>query len=322
MNILYIADNYANNVCGTKVSIYNEMRRRGYNLIWKDKNILSGLWNSNSRDKISHNFKSFIIKNDIKMIWLCHSGLIVNEEIKDWCYKRGIVIIGVGMSDPYYFDAKKRFPYYDIYISNSLLVSGKYRCIIPTIYNPTACDFTFHKKMNVRKKYYTSIIGRGLHPRFNKEDMRLIDVGFLRKNNIDVHTFGNDWFKPRQNHDNNSVFGEEFLKVINMTNLGLDLQDTFSPLAHRMMEYSACGTPVITRKRKEVTYHFTENKDILFYESHKDLLSKVKYYLKNKDKLEAIGNAARETCLKRHDIVYRVNNIVNELNTILGEKIL
>jgi hypothetical protein len=319
MNILFVSDNYARNVFGTKISIFQEMKSLGYGMVWADKKIFA---ESLCKHKRFTSFKNLAKQNDIKMLWLCHSGLIVTEEIKEWCSNKNIIVVGFGMSDPYYFSQKNRFPYYDIYITNNKSIQEKYSVLIPIIYNPTACDFRFHKNLRTKKAYFTSIIGRGKHPRFTDTDMRLKDVAFLRRNNIDVHTFGSDWFSPRQNHDHKPVTGQDFLKVINMTNLCLDLQDTFSPLAHRMMEYSACGTPVITRRRDEVLLHFTEDKDILFYDSTKELYEKVNYYIKNKSKLEIIGKAAQKNCMDRHNITHRVANIIEGLNDIIGAKFL
>lgn len=315
MNILYFSDNYALNVAGTKISIFNEMKKRGHNLLWVDKNFF--IKNQRDLNILIDEFNKLINKNKTNQVWLAHSNLVIPIELKKYLNSKDITVIGFGMSDPYYFDPKKRLPFYNIYITNSYLVSGKYRNVIPTIYNPTACDLSFHKKLEINKKYPTSIIGRGLHPRFTEEDMRHKDIRFLLKNNIKSHTFGSDWFNHKYNHK--PVIGNEFLRVINQTYLGLDLQDTFSPLAHRMMEYSACGTPIITRKRDEVLLHFNENKEIIFYDSRDELLDKINYYLRRSNLLECIGTKAKLRCEKDHNISNRVNNIFKRLNKIMGE---
>ena len=91
-------------------------------------------------------------------------------------------------------------------------------------------------------------------------------------------------------------------------------------MAHRMMEYSACGTPVITRKRPEIDLYFNSD-EIFTYSDRNELLNKVKNLIRHPDYLKKVGNVARNKCAKQHNITHRVDNLISELNTILGEQI-
>ncbi len=297
MKILYFSTNYANNVMGTKRSIREELIRLGHNVTYyetpKMKSILS-----------------LIDKHKADQIWLAHSSSIFDTEIKQ---KIKIPIIGFGFSDPYYFNHKKRFPSYDAYITNHYISYEKYHKLIPMHYNPTACDFRFHKRLDIPKTIDISIIGRGKHPRFHDKNSRIDTINRLRKETkYTVHAYGPQWDKHKWNFG--KVSGDEFLNVINSTKIGLDLQDDWSPLAHRMFEYSSCGTPVITRARKEVNMHMEPGKEILTYNNFNDLKKTLEYYLAHPVELENIAEAALNRCIKDHDIQNRVSGILTFLN--------
>jgi hypothetical protein len=306
MNILYFSDDYAKNVCGTKISIYNEMIKRGHNVIWQDKKFIS---NKVRYDTVRNYLLKSINEHNTDQIWLAHSGLTLPYDLKSLI---NIPVIGFGFSDPYYFNHNDRFPSYDIYITNSIDIFNKYKKIKPMIYNPTACDFNFHRlpSGHVNKRNFVSVISRGKHPRFTNKNMRVDVCKFLILNDIDLRIYGKDWGDLISN---SFVEGDLFLKAIHESCIGLDIQDTFSPLAHRMFEYSACETSVITRDRDEVKIHFEEDKEILFYNTKEELLSKLKFYDKNRNLLTKIGFKAYLRCLKEHDIKYRINHIIKEL---------
>lgn len=303
-NILYFSDNYAKNVTGTKISIFNEMKRRKYNIIWKDRKSIKQI-------------TDFIEKYNITQVWLAHSGLILSDD-QYYASLKNIPVVGFGMSDPNYFNAEDRLPNYDVYITNSIDTYNKHKLLIPCIYNPTACDFSFHKYENrLKKLMYCSMVGVGKHPFMDDELYRIRMVEFLKNNDISLKVFGRNW--ENLFHVNNHIENSKFLEVIYNSNIGLDLQSVASPLAHRMFEYSACGTPIITRKRDEVLLHFEENKEILFYETKEELLDKLKYYKNKTYILDRIGHNAYLRCQQDHNISNRVDHILKKLNKILGE---
>lgn len=314
-NILYISDDYGKNVAGVKISIFNEMKRRNYDIIWQNKSII------NKENSQRPTLKNIIKSYNINQVWLAHSGLVLPVELKQYCEEKNILVIGFGFSDPNYFDYNKRFYSYDVYITNSILIYYKYRVIIPCIYNPPACDFNFHKvtKGNT-KNTYASIIGRGIHPYMDDNDKfyRIQIAKYLVSNKIDLKIFGKDW-KPIQ--QNNQIEGKQFLKVINSSYVGIDLQGISSPLGRRMFEYSGCIVPIITRKRDEVFLHLEEDKEVLTYETKEELLDKLKFYNNKRMLLTVLGINAYNRCKKDHNISNRIDHLTKELNTIFGEKL-
>lgn len=302
MKILFYSDFYAWNVMGTKHSIFEEMLNRGHVIMFKEikeiKEILP---------------MSKIYKPD--QIWLVHSGSFLPQGVKK---KINIPIVGFGFSDPYYF-TKKRFENYDAYITYHFGTWQKYhKEPMPILYCQTACDFKFHKNLHLMKPIDLSTMGVGVHPRFKNPQLRIQIVKRLRKEtDFNIWIYGRKW----DQHPNNKghIDGQEFLKAINRTKLGLDIQENWCPLAHKIFEYSACGTPVITPDRDEIRRVFIPGKEILTYASYDDLKSQINYYLNQApEKLEEIGKAAQKRCREEHNIDKRVDRILEFLKGAIG----
>jgi spore maturation protein CgeB len=245
-------------------------------------------------------------------VWLAHSGLVLPVRIKKRIH---VPVVGFGFSDPYYFKPT-RLKSYDIYVTNHFDTFEKYRHQKKVSWNPTACDTTFHRKIEVSKSIDVSIIGCGRHPRFHNKNERIETIRRLRKDlpNVRIEVFGIRWDKHPLNHS--SVTGEAFLSVINRSRLGLDIQDHFSPLAHRMFEYESCGTPVITRDRPEVRAVMNPGEDILTYTDYDNLLEKIVWYLNHPSELEEVGEVGYRRVCSEHD----VKNRVDQLEGFLGLK--
>lgn len=294
MKILYFSDGYTWHVMGTKRSIAEEVQRRGHEVVYLDKGLVS-------------NIKKLMFDYKPDQIWLAHTGLYIPSKFRR---KIDIPIVGFGFSDPVYriIDYSR----YDIYVTNYFEiykeVSKKMKCI----YNPTACDLKFHKKLNLRKTTDALMIGAAIHSRFKNKRRRIGYVNRLRKGTgWTVVAHGKNW--PKHPMNRGYIEGQEFLVALNSTKLGLDIQEDISPLAHRMFEFGACGIPVITKHRPEVLMHLEKNKEVLTYNSYNDLLEQVNYYLSNPSELEQIGTNVLERCVRDHNISNRVDHILAEL---------
>ena len=294
MKILYFSDGYAWHVMGTKRSIYEEVQKRGHEVIYLDKGLV---WN----------IPQLIFDHNPDQIWLVHTGLSFSGRDRK---KIKVPIVGFGFSDPVYRIID--YSIFDIYITNHFetykRVSKKMKCI----YNPTACDLKFHQKLNLPKTTDLLMIGTGIHARFKDKRMRIAYVNKLREDTSwIIWAYGKNWPKHLRNRDH--IEGQEFLVAINSARLGLDIQDEISPLAHRMFEFGACGVPVITKYRPEVLMHLEDGKEILTYHNYNDLLEQVNYYVSNPSELEQIGTNALKRCVRDHDISNRVDHILAEL---------
>lgn len=318
MKILYYADNYTWNIYGTKRSTAEALEDLGHEVAYGDRTKIEQL-------------PEEIARFDPDQIWLFHSDLRLPEGMKATISRP---VIGFGISDPYYFSTD-RFESYDVYVTYNKDTFNEVRSLIPTVYNRTACDFKFHRNLGLTKACDATIIGNGLHNRFTQKDMRIAYTQQLRiKSGKTIYAFGPNWpvhknllstfisrFKKpaKQVHRDNFPFidGDDFLKAINFGRLGLDVQDSFSPLAHRMFEYGACGVPVISRRRDEVFDCFEDGKEILLYDSLEEFLDIADWHMNHPDILAAIGRRAFERCKKEHDIHHRVPALVDSINALL-----
>jgi len=296
--ILYFADNYGSHNAGTKISIYNEMISRKHEIRFIDKKNIKNLLNYVSS-----------IKPD--QIWLAHSNQRLNPEVKK---KLKIPVIGFGFSDPYYFSAD-RFKSYDIYITNHYSTYLKYQKIIPSIYNPTACDLRFHQPKQAPKNKDVSIIGLAKHPRFKNSILHAEIATMLRKAGVKTYCYGRGWAKHKNNYP--YIAGTDFLDVIHTSKLGLDIQESWCPMAHRMFEYLASGIPVITAYREEVERLFDVKSEILVYHNRDELLRIVKEYLNEPEKRNWIAANGLARCRKDHNVSNRVDHILKELGALL-----
>lgn len=298
MKILYFSDKYAHGVMGTKRSIFEEVKRRGHEILWVDKQQVKQILN-------------LIGQHNPNQIWLAHSDLRLPNGYKK---KIDLPVVGFGFSDPYYF-SEERFNSYDVYITNHYQTLEKYKDQLPTFYNPTACDFNFHTNLHLPKTIDISVIGTAVHPRFQNSRERIHIVNKLRKDlPYKIITYGHQW--PKHVNNNNQITGKDFLQVINASKIGLDIQDDWSPLAHRMFEYSSCGTPVITRFRPEILKVFKIGEEILTYNNYNELKNKLDYFLTHEEELESLARNAAARCRKDHDIKNRVNSLLGFLEQI------
>ena len=294
MKILYFSDGYAWHVMGTKRSIYEEVQKRGHEVIFLDKGLI---WN----------ISQYIFDYNPDQIWLVHTGLLFSKDDRK---KIKVPIVGFGFSDPVYRVID--YSHFDIYVTNHFEtykeVSKKMKCI----YNPTACDLRFHQKLKLPKTTDLLMIGTGIHARFKNKKMRIQYINNLRKDTTwIINSYGKNW--PKHPRNLGHIEGQEFLVAINSAKLGLDIQDEISPLAHRMFEFGACGVPVITRHRPEVLIHLEKDKEVLTYQNYKDLLDQVNHYLINPSDLEQIGTRVLKRCVRDHNISNRVDHILAEL---------
>lgn len=152
---------------------------------------------------------------------------------------------------------------------------------------------------------------RGLHyPRhtFGEKSIEVVFIGlyepsrgeiidFLLKNNITVAVAGKNWSRFNKSHKDDinfkflgdGLFSEEYAKTISKSFFSLGLLSKRFPELHttRTFEIPACGTALITERNKE-TSQFYEEDEVIFFKDKADLLSKINYYLLNKDQLKLI----------------------------------
>lgn len=245
--------------------------------------------------------------NKYDLIMLHGSGAVLPNDLYKGCNKP---IFGFGWSDPNLFN-ETHFGQSDVYFTNHLNTFKKceVRSDKKVYYYQTACNKKFHKNLNLEKINDVLVFGCGNH---NFITNRNEVVNKLRQNGFQIRVFGRGWDKHPDTYG--FIEGEEFIKEINQSHIVLDIMNKTSSWAHRILEASACATPVLTMDREDTKQMFEENREILYYKNFEDVVNHLHFYLGCKDRLKEIGLEAQKRCYAQHDISNRIQELIKIIN--------
>lgn len=112
------------------------------------------------------------------------------------------------------------------------------------------------------------------------------------------------------------LWGLDYCKAINSFDINLcflrkinrDLQTS------RSVEIPACGGFMLAERTAEHQNMFIEGKEAEFFSSNEELLSKVKFYLKNPNIRKRIAKAGRERCMQsRYSYDFMISKIFKKI---------
>jgi spore maturation protein CgeB len=124
----------------------------------------------------------------------------------------------------------------------------------------------------------------------------------LLKSNKELLKVGLVDFIPPPDFCDVSDYYSSYLLSLNITelrNTGL-LLNPVHKLHLRTFEICMSGGAQITKKNNELENYFLQDKEIIFYESQEELLSKINFYLKNQHLILKIKTNARERSIRDH----------------------
>ncbi len=81
----------------------------------------------------------------------------------------------------------------------------------------------------------------------------------------------------------------------------------------RVYEAMACGTFLMCDAQKDVMSLFEDGKHLVIFKDAADLCDKIKYYLANPEKREAIARAGRDEVLKKHTYSDRIRGVLESV---------
>jgi len=316
--ILYVADCRA--ASGTPLSLFNEMKRRGFDIQFYNKEGSQG--------------KHFISKNKIMPVlrsgkftdlWLANPWVTYHSCTKRLFNNAGIYVVGFGFGDPanFYPNKARRA---NLYATNDFEISQrKYIDKTQVLFFPTACDLTLHKKLDVPKTTDILVYGVGKHPYLRKISRLAAARSILDMfPNKVVKIYGHRWGSLPCG---GVVIGDRLVEEINKAKVSIDITDPLGQFSRRIFECGACGTVCITQDNPEVRDLFTPGKDILVYKDQSELLAQISYVLENESVRKVLQKNAYETCTTKHDISNRVDTLLavldekkNHWNTLLESR--
>lgn len=166
---------------------------------------------------------------------------------------------------------------------------------------PFACDPSFHRKLDIEKRFDVSFIGSFYLDRYR-----------ALKRIHDIHIFGNGWLLKTGNVSS-AVYGGDFVKTINETKVNIDIPyKTEDEPTMRLFEVTGCGAFVLTKNLASVRDYF-DNREVITFSDRNDLLEKVSYYLDNWTEAIQIAIRAQRKCYSVHKYIDRAKFILDKV---------
>lgn len=202
---------------------------------------------------------------------------------------------------------KNTCEFVDISLTSSF--NSKYKYIVEKgrpLFFPEAANLEVFRPLDIEKKYDVVFIG-ALY------GYRLQLIKYLKTNGINVLTFG-------PNTDNGLVSFEEMVQIWNQSKIvlghgGIGYSHNLRNIKGRDFEVTATGACYITTRQKELGSIFTENENILFYDSLEELSIKIKLLLQLDDyRCKVASNASK--FMRKHSWELRIKNILETCGII------
>jgi len=178
------------------------------------------------------------------------------------------------------------------------------------------------KPMEIKKEYNVSFIGR---PNKSRVDY----IKYLLNKRVSVKVWGDGWenypeiseaFMGRAN-------AEEIVVITNKSRINLSFTKGGygkMQMKGRIFEISACKSFSLIEYFDVYKRYFKENKEIIMFKDKKDLLDKIKYYLRDERKRENIAIASYNKTLrdynKHKEILEYFKNILDNEEEILNKE--
>lgn len=177
-------------------------------------------------------------------------------------------------------------------------------------------DYNTYKlePMNLEKKYDVTFIGR---PKADRNEV----LKYLLDNGINLKVFGWDWHKYPEfkNIYLGPLSQEDYAKVINQSKInlspakaGYSEEKKHYNMKGRYFEVAICRAFQLIEKFPTLLKFFNEG-EIGMYDSEKDMLDKIKYYLKHEKERESIAERAYKKVIKEYNREKQLTKIFTEI---------
>jgi hypothetical protein len=196
-----------------------------------------------------------------------------------------------------------------VHLTNSIECVGWYVAEgVPAYYFPQGTDTEMFAPRPVKKDFPVSFLGAayGMRGRFVR---RLRDAG------VPITCFGNGW-------ENGFVDDDIDIYCRSTINLGIGgvgYSDKISCVKGRDLESPATGGLYLTTYDAELAGLFAVGREILCYHNEIDCIELIRHYLASPEKVDAIGRAGRERCLRQHRWAHRLEGLLRWMGLLAGE---
>ncbi len=99
-------------------------------------------------------------------------------------------------------------------------------------------------------------------------------------------------------------------------NLNITLRSIQQGIPLRVFDILGSGGFLLSNYQADLAYHFVPGEDFIYYESRKDMLNKIDYYLKHDDERIAIATNAHKKVQEYHTFDTRIKEIIDIVSSI------
>lgn len=132
-----------------------------------------------------------------------------------------------------------------------------------------------------------------------------------QKYKIDLFTYDRDFTLPNLcNHGPVNYYGQmSWVFRQSRINLNISMRSIKSGIPLRAFDIMGSGGFLLSNYQADFLSHFVAGEDFVFYESEKDLLQKIEYYLFHEEEREAIARNGYEKVMAEHTYRQRVREM-------------
>ncbi len=184
---------------------------------------------------------------------------------------------------------------------------------IKDVYFTCLTDAKNFHPIETEKKYDVTFVGSQKLDKAGRYEM----IKYLKDNGISVRVFGFGWENYPEIKD---IYGgplgsDEIVNVTNQSKINLCFsKDNLGrpQMKAKIFELGACRSFALCEHAPDYDSYFKEGKDIVFFRNKEELLSKVKYYLKNSKEREKVAQAAYNTVINNYVLHTELKNFIKE----------
>lgn len=146
------------------------------------------------------------------------------------------------------------------------------------------------------------------------ERLRLL-AAVTRKHTLDLFTLDPAFTLPNLRNHGTADYYSEMPLVFKQSriNLNISLRSIKSGIPLRAFDIMGSGGFLLSNYQEDFFDNFTPGEDFLFYESEKDLLQKIEYYLNHEEERSAVAKNGHDKVAAAHTYRHRVREMLAAL---------
>lgn len=210
--------------------------------------------------------------------------------------------------------------YYAIFFDYCFLAQPRYakkykKEGIKNVFPTLGVNTNIFKPLDLKKKYDVVFIG---HPK-SKQAKRYESIKYLKDNGIKIEIFGWGWsnFPDLRDIYGGALDVNDLVKTINQAkiNIAFSKNDYGEPhLIGKVFEAKACKSFTLVEYCKEYLDYFKEGEEMVMFRDGRELVNKIKYYLKHEKERKKTAKAAYKKVIKDFSIDKDLDKFFKEVS--------